>query len=275
MVFIARGTSFFFSKTLMQDMAPLSILAVRFTLSFLILAVIFHRKLLQCRKNELTGGFLLGVLYTVCMVFEMYGLRRIDSGVSSLIENMAIILVPFYAAVLTKTLPKRKTLLCAALAVAGVGFLSVTQRNLEGGGLGIALASGAALTYAACILATEKASRNADPLSVGMIQLGTMGVLSLLLSLGTGAFALPRGGSQWGLMLLLVLICSCFGFAFQPLGQKYLPAEAAAVFTVVNPLTASVMGIVIAGEVMSPAKLIGYVLVLASLIYYNIPTQIK
>ena len=253
----------------------MSILAVRFTVSFLLLAVIFHRKLLHCRKNELKGGFLLGVLYTVCMVFEMYGLQRIDSGVSSLIENMAIILVPFYAAVLTKTLPKRKTLLCAALAVVGVGFLSVTQRNLNGGGLGIALASGAALTYAACILATEKASRNADPISVGMIQLGTMGVLSLLLSLGTGTCSLPQGGCQWGLMLLLVLICSCFGFAFQPLGQKYLPAEAAAVFTVVNPLTASVMGIVIAGESVSASKLIGYILVLTSLVFYNIPTQFK
>ena len=44
-------------------------------------------------------------------------------------------------------------------------------------------------------------------------------------------------------MLLLVLLCSSFGFAFQPLGQKYLPAEEAAVMTVINPLTASILGI--------------------------------
>ena len=35
------------------------------------------------------------------MTFEMYGLRLIDSGVSSLIENMAILFVPLYVAVLT------------------------------------------------------------------------------------------------------------------------------------------------------------------------------
>lgn len=35
-VFAARGTSFLFSKTLLQSMEPMSILAVRFLLAFLI-----------------------------------------------------------------------------------------------------------------------------------------------------------------------------------------------------------------------------------------------
>ena len=81
----------------------MNILAVRFILAFLVLAVIFHKKLLACSKNSLKGGLILGVLYTVCMIFEMYGLRLIDSGVSSLIENMAIVMVPIYAAILTRT----------------------------------------------------------------------------------------------------------------------------------------------------------------------------
>ena len=272
-VFIARGTSFLCSKTLLQDMSPSGIMAVRFLLAFLVLAIIFHRKLFGCRKQELTGGIILGAMYTVCMLFEMYGLRLIDSGVSSLIENMAIILVPLYAAILSRTLPKKKTILCAILAMAGVGFLSITQRETTGGTLGILLVLGAALTYAACILVTERVSQDADPLSIGMVQLGTMGALNLLLSCVTGEFGVPQTGAQWGFMLLLVLVCSCFGFAFQPVGQKYLPAETAAVFTVVNPLTASVMGIVIAREVLNLPKIAGYNLVLAALVIYNLPKK--
>lgn len=269
-VFVARGTSFLFSKTLMRTMPPLSILAVRFMLSFLILAVIFHQKLLHCDRRSFRGGVILGVLYTICMVFEMFGLRLIDSGVSSLIENMAIILVPIFTAVLTRTLPRRKTLFCALLAVIGVAFLSLTQRSGGNGGFGVFLAILAAITYAFCIMATEKVSQDADPIAIGMIQLGTMGVLSLISSLFTGSFTLPRTGNEWLMLLLLVLLCSCFGFAFQPLGQKYLPAEEAAVLTVMNPLTASIMGIVIAGESLSAFKIIGYILILAALLYYNI-----
>ena len=269
-VFMARGTSFLFSKTLMQDMMPMSVLAVRFVLAFLILAVIFHKKLLSIEKKSLTNGAVLGILYTICMAFEMYGLRLTDTGVSSLIENMAIVLVPLYVAVYTRTLPKGKTMFCAILAVVGVGFLSLDQGRSSGGGLGIVLVILAAMTYAVCILFTEKISHDSDPVTIGVIQLGTMGFASLIISFLTGGIDIPKTGSQWTMMLILVLICSCFGFAFQPLGQKYLEAENAAVLTVVNPFTASVLGIAVAGERITGIKMIGYVLILGALIIYNL-----
>ena len=269
-VFMARGTSFLFSKTLMQDMMPMSVLAVRFVLAFLILAVIFHKKLLSIEKKSLTNGAVLGILYTICMAFEMYGLRLTDTGVSSLIENMAIVLVPLYVSVYTRTLPKWKTMFCAILAVVGVGFLSLDQGRSSGGGLGIVLVILAAMTYAVCILFTEKISHDSDPVTIGVIQLGTMGFASLIISLITGGIDIPETGSQWTMMLILVLICSCFGFAFQPLGQKYLEAENAAVLTVVNPFTASVLGIAVAGEGITGIKMVGYVLILGALIIYNL-----
>ena len=269
-VFMARGTSFLFSKTLMQDMMPMSVLAVRFVLAFLILALIFHKKLLNVDKKCFKNGVILGLLYTICMTFEMYGLRLTDTGVSSLIENMAIVLVPLYVAVYTRTLPKGKTMFCAILAVVGVGFLSLDQGRSSGGGLGIVLVILAAMTYAVCILFTEKISHDSDPVTIGVIQLGTMGFACLIISLLTGGTDLPKTGSQWTMMLILVLICSCFGFAFQPLGQKYLEAENAAVLTVVNPFTASVLGVAVAGERITGIKMIGFVLILGALIIYNL-----
>ena len=273
LVFIARGTSFLFSKHLLTSMSPLGILAVRFTMAFLILAAVYHKKIRAAGRAELRGGLILGVLYFVCMVFEMYGLKYVDTGISALIENMAIILVPIYAALLTRTLPRRKTIFCAFLAVAGVGFLSLSQMQMRGSGLGLLLIILAALTYGICIMATEAVSRNGDPLTIGMFQLGVMGLLSFLAALPAGSLSLPSTGKQWGMMLFLVLLCSCFGFAFQPLAQKYVSAETAAVFTVINPLTASILGILAAGEKMDPAKAAGCVLILFSLVIYNKNTQ--
>ena len=269
-VFMARGTSFLFSKTLLRDLTPMGILAVRFVCAFLVLGALFHRKLLRCGRASLRGGIILGVLYTVCMAFEMYGLRLVDTGVSALIENMAIVLVPIFTAITARAWPNRKTMVCAALAVIGVGFLSRTQGHSPNAALGILLVVLAAVTYAFCILATERVSRDGDPVAIGIIQLGTMGALSLAASLCMGGFSLPQTGHQWLMMMLLVLLCSCFGFAFQPLGQKYLPAEEAAVLTVLNPVTASVMGILIAGESMSVSKAIGYLLILIALVLYNL-----
>ncbi|MBQ9605589.1 MAG: DMT family transporter [Lachnospiraceae bacterium] len=208
------------------------------------------------------------------MAFEMYGLRLTDTGVSSLIENMAIVLVPLYVAVLTRTMPRRKTMLCAAMAVTGVGFLSLDQGRSTGGALGIILMVFAAMTYAVCILFTEKISHAFDPITIGVIQLGTMGFISLIASFFSGGVVMPQNGKQWGMMLILVLVCSCFGFAFQPLGQKYLKAENAAVLTVVNPLTASILGIIVVGESLTGIKMIGYVMILAALFFYNLEKSV-
>ncbi|MBO4896913.1 MAG: EamA family transporter [Clostridia bacterium] len=274
-VFIARGTSFLFSKELMKSMSPMNILAIRFLLAFTVLSVIFNKRFHSFGKSSFKGGLILGVLYTVCMALEMYGLRLIDSGTCSLIENMAIIIVPLYVAALTRIPPKKKTILCALIAVAGVGFLSLSQSKTEGNALGITLTILAAFTYAACILATEKVSKNGDPVAIGIIQLGIMGLLSLLIAVPTGGLTFLTTSNQWLLMLILVLICSCFGFAFQPVGQKYISAEAAAILTVLNPLTASIMGIAVAGEEINASKIIGYILIIASLLIYNIKFKNK
>ena len=70
-VFTARGTSFLFSKSLMGTMSPMSILALRFILAFLILTLVFYKKLKNLRMPTLRGGLILGLLYTICMMFEM------------------------------------------------------------------------------------------------------------------------------------------------------------------------------------------------------------
>ena len=61
-VFIARGTSFLFSKVLLQSMSPMSILAVRFCLAFLVLAAVFSKKLRTCDRSAMRGGVVLGAL---------------------------------------------------------------------------------------------------------------------------------------------------------------------------------------------------------------------
>ena len=192
-----------------------------------------------------------------------------------MIENMAIVLVPLYVAALTRALPKAKTMICAVLAVIGVGFLSTDQIKNGGGGLGIFLVMMAAMTYAVCILYTERVSHDSDPVTIGIIQLGTMGLISLVASFFAGGLCVPQNGRQWTMMLILVLLCSCFGFAFQPLGQKYLQAENAAVLTVVNPLTASVLGILVADERLTVLKLVGYVIIMSALVFYNVKQKNK
>lgn len=264
-VMVARGSSFIFSKWLMDSLAPMNVLAVRFIIAFVVLAIIFWKKIKAISKNELIGGALLGVCYTACMVAEMYGLRLIDAGTASFIENSAVVIVPLYVAILTRTLPKKMTVICALIAFVGVGFLTVS------GGLtvniGIILAIIAALIFGVCIIVTDKVSQTGDPITMGILQIGFMGIFSLIITWCVDKQPrLPQTGVEWGMILLLALICSCFGFTFQPLAQKYISPEMAGVFSAINPLTTCFLGILLHEEAFGIVKILGGVLIVTAVL---------
>lgn len=263
-VMIARGTSFIFSKKLMGDFAPMNVLGVRFIIAFLILTVIFYKKMLKLDLKTLKGGFVLGACYTACMAAEMYGLRLIDTGTSSFIENSAVVIVPLYTAVLTRKLPKGRIWLEALIAFTGVGLLTIS-----GGGslnVGIMLAILAALIFGVCIMVTKAVSKDNDPITIGIIQLGTMGILSAIISFIIDKPRLPQNGTEWLMILMLAVVCSCFGFTFQPLAQKYISVETASVFTAVNPLSTCFIGIIFANEDSGIFKFLGGGLIIAAVI---------
>lgn len=258
-VMVARGSSFIFSKWLMDDLAPVNILAVRFCIAFVILSIIFNKKMRQMNKSTLIKGFVLGALYTVDMIVEMYGLRLVDAGTCSFIENSAILIVPLYVSLLTLKLPKAKTMMCAAIAVVGIGFLTVS-----GGmhfNIGIIYVIIAALIFGVCIIVTDKVTESDDPITIGILQVGFMGALSVVYTFIFEKPVWPQNSIQWSMILMLALVCSCFGFTFQPLAQKYISAETAGVFTAVNPLTTCALGIILKEEDFDVFKILGGILI--------------
>ena len=263
-VMIARGTSFIFSKWLMNDLAPVNILAVRFCIAFIILAVIFYKKMLLIDKATLLKGMALGAAYTINMIVEMYGLRLVDAGTCSFIENSAILIVPIYMCLITKKLPESKVMLCAFIAVVGIGFLTVS------GGFefnpGIVLVILAALIFGGCVILTDFVTKEGDPITMGILQVGFMGVFSTIYTFIFEQPVLPKTTMQWGMILMLALVCSCFGFTFQPLAQKYISAETAGVFTAVNPLTTCIFGIILHEEGLNIFKALGGTLIIIAVL---------
>ena len=235
-VIIARSTSFVFSKMSMGTMQPFNILAVRFIISFIILIALFFKQLKRITPRVLRNGIILGVTYTVVMGFEMMGIRETDTSLAALISNSAFILVPIFEIALLRVFPKRRVVVGMAIAFIGLlvlNFAPGAQFNMGCVYLLISM-----VFYSAAIFETSIFAKEGEPLLVGIIQLGTMGVLSLIASLIFEDFRLPESGSEWGMILLLAVVCSVFGFTLQPVAQRKLDADRAGMFSALNPLAA-------------------------------------
>ena len=264
-VIIARSTSFVISKTAVAAMSPFNILAVRFLTAFAILILLFHQQLKRCTQRIFRNGILLGITYTFVMGFEMMGIQFAETSVASLIENSAFMLVPFLEIIFLHAFPKRKVIIGMLLAFCGLLVLNVSPgMRFQTGWLYLFAAMA---FYSVAIFLTSVFAKEGEPLLVGIIQIGTMGFLSLACSLLFEQFRLPSSGKEWMMILMLAVVCSVFGFMLQPVAQRGLDADRAGMFSVLNPLAAIVWGNLILKEPITPAKIIGASFILLGIIF--------
>ena len=263
-VIIARSTAYLFSKLVMNELAPLNLMAVRFLLAFVFLFVLFFRRVINIDKTSFINGVILGTVFFAVMCAELFGLKFTDSSTTSFLENTAIVFVPLFEACICKRLPRPLSMLSAAAALAGVALLTLKAGafSLTFGELLCILA---AVLYAIAIIATDRLSKNGDPLLIGIVQVGVMGVLGLAGSLIFETPHLPSGGSQWLMIAVLAIVCTGFGFTLQPVAQSKTTAEAAGLMCALNPLVAGCLGVVFLNEPVSPAQIAGCILILAAI----------
>ena len=265
-VIAARATSFIFSKMILESLAPFNLLAVRFIIAFVLLALIFNKAVRSLAARDLLAGTVIGTAFFITMACEMIALTQAASSLVSLLENCAIIFVPMLEILLYKKLPGKLTVISTGMAMLGVVLLALGQGELSGG-FTWGLAAG--LCYAAAIIVTERLSHGSTAtLGIGIVQVGTMGVLSFLAMLLTETPQLPQSGSQWLMLAMLIIVCVCtgFGFTLQPMAQSHVSAARAGLFCAVSPAIAALLGVTVLGEPFGTLDVLGLVLILASIV---------
>ena len=264
-VILARSSSYVLQKIGLTDIDVFNLMGIRFLLAFFIMLLIFHKKLLRANRASVTAGFIVGAVYFVVMSFEVFSLKTCESSTTAFLENTAIVMVPLFEAFLLKKMPPSKTVVGFLMAITGVALMTLQGTSVSFS-IGHILAIGAAVTYAAAIIITDRVSKKADALVIGIVQLGTMGSLSAIASFLFEAPHLPSEPMAWLAIILLALVCSCFGFTLQPVAQKYTSAETTGLYCAFGPLGAGLLGWLCLGEALSIFALIGAVLILLSII---------
>ena len=273
-VIIARSTSLLFAKTCLASMQPFNLLSLRFGFAFLALAGIFHKKLSDISRRTLLHGAILGASFFALMTTETYSLRLNPTSTVSLLENTSIILVPLLASLLSKHLPKRPAVVSAAIAFSGVSLVIMQK-----GGLtitpGILLCLAGALIYSGCILLTSHYSKEDNPLQLGILQIGFMALFATAAAFLFEKPVMPHTAAVWGSLAELVLVCSVFGFAFQPVAQRGTTPERAGLFCALSPMMATLLGCTFLKEHFTVVGAAGMLLILCAIFVSSVPAARK
>ncbi len=212
---------------------------------------------------------LTGVCIAVYQPLFFLGTARNGVAVGTVIAlGSAPILAGLLEWALTRRMPSPTWMGATALATLGVVLLGFGGEAGTAGGadaLGILGSVGAGASFAVIANAQRRLLDDGwDPFTV----VGGMGASSALLC----AFALPFVDVTWlgtpsGLVMALWLGLATISIAYVLFtwGLSGLTAATAATLTLGEPLTASVLGIVVLGERLSPLAIIGLIVLAAGL----------
>ncbi|HJI72753.1 MAG TPA: DMT family transporter [Veillonellaceae bacterium] len=272
-VIVARSSSFLFSKFILVSMDPFELLGLRFLLAFAFLLLVYRKRVMRTFSLDMVRkGAILGVTLASGMAAEMLSLKETDVYLTAFLENMALAIVPLLTMVMARKLPSGKIIASVFIISVGAGFLT-----LKGGRPditpGVIYGFLSALGYAFFIVLTARYVKTVDALSVCIWQIGFMGLFSAVCAFSFGSVTMPEGENTILYLLALVFLCSCFGFTFQPVAQKYMSAEDAGLFCALDPLFATLWSMIFLAEDPGTTGFIGAFLVIAGILLAEMPAE--
>ncbi|MCU0896931.1 MAG: DMT family transporter [Burkholderiales bacterium] len=159
--------------------------------------------------------------------------------------------------------------LVASLACAFVGLVLVLGVGSQApSALGIAAALGAALAFSTALVLTPTLAPDLPAPLRAFFMVATAAALFVTASLATGDYRLPENAAAWlGLAGLSVLYA--VGFAGLFLLLPLLGPIPIAVTLNLEPLAVALISWIALGEALTPAQMLGGLLVVAAVIYYQ------
>ncbi len=207
--------------------------------------------------------------------YQVAFFAAVDHAGVALATLVTLGLAPVLVAVATAAAGRerpRAAVLAALVAIAGLALLVGVPSGGDPAGRvpGALLALGSAAGYAGVTLLSRGLAGRVAPadLTVAGFVVGAVALLPLAAASGLGLAAPGAAPSAGTLALLLYLgaVPSALAYSLFFAGLRTTGATAAAVITLVEPLTAAVLAAVLVGERLGPAGLAGGALLLAAVV---------
>jgi drug/metabolite transporter (DMT)-like permease len=252
-----------------------SVGAIRFALAAVALGVLARKAIAAAPARTLLPPFLLGLtIYGLETGLFFASLERIDVSLASLLMCSYPALVVAGAVVLRRERASRRR--AAALAVALVGVVLVLVGGVGGAldPVGIGLALGAAIAYAAYVLVSDRLLGTTEPLVLATMLCAGAAVAFALGGTASGSFDAPNV-STLAVIGAIALVATVLPIAaFLGGVHRIGPSRATILGTVEPPMTIALSALVF-GERLGPLQLLGAALVVSGVVILQLRRRPK
>lgn len=264
LVAIIWGSGFIIIKNALDYMNPIYLMVLRFTLSSVLMAIIFWKKFKNINTEDLKAGIIIGIFLFLAFLFQTVGLQYTTVSKQAFITASNVVMVPFILWFIIKKTPDIYEIAAAILCFVGIGILS-----LEGGlviGLGDGLTLICAVFFALHIISIGYYSKKHDPILLTIIQFGVAAVFSFLVAFVLKVEFTPITKEIATTMFFLAVVSTILAFGIQNVAQKYTTSTHAAIILSLGSVFGSLFSVWLLSERFTFKLFMGCIIIFIAII---------
>ena len=262
------GASFFMIKNSLDLFPVFFLLALRFTIGGVSLALICWKKWRLFTVDYLWRGAILGGFLFLAYAVQTFGLTCTTPSNNAFLTAVYCVLVPFLGWLVLKQRPDRYHILAALLCVSGVGLISLTESfSIQ---LGDLLSLACSFFFAAHIVAVAKVSPGKDITLLTILQFFFFSLLSWVCALATETFpsfdAIAQTPGIGFSMFYLCFLSTAVALLFQNVGQVWSDPSSAAIILSLESVFGVLFSVLFYGDPVTGRLLAGFGLIFAAVL---------
>lgn len=260
------GSSFFIMKNALDAIPVQYLLAIRFSMGALLLALVCWKRWKNVTKDYLWRGAIIGGCLYLAYSIQTYGLALTTPSKNAFLTAVYCVIVPFLYWLFVGVKPDRYNILAATLCVGGVGLVSLSGDLSVN--LGDALTLLCAIFYAAHIVAVAKVSPQKDIYLLTVFQFAFAALYAWIGGALTESFPTQALAEPQVILPLCYLgvMATTVALLFQNVGQVNSDPASAAVILSLESVFGVLCSVVFADDTVSVRMAVGFVMIFVAVV---------
>ena len=264
------GFAFVVVKDSLDYVGSVYMVAIRFSIAAIGLAIIFCKRLKRIDKKHLLMGGVTGLFLFLAYLVQTIGCSYTTAGKNAFLTTIYVILIPLISWPLYKKRPQWHVFLAAGLSLTGIGLLALGGDDISGINIGDILTLLCGLFFALHILWTEKCNKEGcDTIIITMLQFAFAAFFGWILApFMDGAFPIVAIQTPKVVlsMLYLGLFSSMICFSLQNIGLKYVQSSLASLFLSFESVFGVLFSTIFLHEALTLKMAVGCALIFSAIV---------
>lgn len=267
------GSSYIFAKEALGVISSNWLLAIRYSVGFVVLCLVFGKRLKLLSPKIFLLGLRAGTFCYLYNFLIIWGLQFSTPMKNSFLNGTTCLFVPLILWIITQKRPETKKFVAGAICLVGTGLAVLTEDlKLLSGDFYMLLGM---FVYGIYIIDASSTiqEKKGDAIALTIVHMGMATLLSLIFAL---IFEdIPSGlgtGNIWNL-LYQGIICVGLAFVCQNLGQKYTDPSVASLLISTTVIFGTVFSAIFYKEILTLSTIIGFVLIMFAILVSEFPSK--